>query len=392
MDVLHAGVITLLRSALNGETLKLPENFDWGKASDLLYNHHLTGLGMQGAALCGVPRTHPAITQMTALFCQTLQTSRLQMQKLQEVFALFEANGIEYLPVKGSVIKPLYPRMEYRIMGDADILIHPEQYPLIRTLLPSLGLKEKDNSDYEYTWESPVLTLELHRHLISKRFANYYAYYEDSWQYAQKCDQGSGYRLTPEAHFVYFFVHFAKHYMAGTICAKDLCDIQVWRKAHPNMDEAYILNQMKSLQLTDFYHNILALLDNWFYGAPATEASELITQSAFQGGVYAELNKSAADNMMQRHSNDADSLFQKKLKWFLHTLFPSTSTLSYAHPILTKLPILLPVFWVVQWFKAIFQNRNKLKRGLIVMNMSQNNLVEYNTHMDKVGLGACRQR
>lgn len=392
MDALHAGVITLLRSALNGEARKLPENFDWGKASDLLYNHHLTGLGIQGAVLCGVPRTHPAVTQMTALFCQSLQTSRLQMQKLQEVFALFEANGIDYLPVKGSVIKPLYPRMEYRVMGDADILIRPEQYPLIQSLLPSLGLQEKDNSDYEYTWECPALTLELHRYLVSTHFMNYFDYYKDSWRHARKCDQGFGYRLTPEAHFVYFFVHFAKHYLNGTICAKDLCDFHIWRKAHPNMDENYILSQLQILQLADFYHNIMDLLDNWFNGAPATEASELITRSAFQGGIYAEYNQSAADNIMQRHSNETDSLFQKKLKWFLHTLFPSRQTLSYAYPILTKIPILLPVFWVIRWFKAIFQDRDKLKRGLIVMNMDENNLAEYNTHMDKVGLGACRQR
>lgn len=391
MDALYTGVVTLLRSALHAEALKLPEDFDWNKAADLLYQHHLTGLGIQGAVLCGVPRTHPAVAKMTALFCQTLKTSRLQMQKLDEVFALFEANGIEYLPVKGSVIKPLYPRMEYRIMGDADILIRPEQYPLIQSLLPALGLKETDNCDYEYTWECPALTLELHRYLVSTHFTDYFAYYEDSWQYARKCDQGSGYRLTPEAHFVYFFVHFAKHYLNGSICAKDLCDFHVWRKAHPNMDEAYILSQIENLKLTDFYHNILALLDNWFYDAPATEASELITRAAFQGGVSTDFNQSAADNVMQRHSDETDSLFKKKFKWFLNALFPSCSTLSYAHPILKKAPFLLPIFWVIRWFRAVFQDRDKLKRGMIVMNMDERNLSEYATHINAVGLGDCQQ-
>lgn len=392
MDELHAGVVALLRSALNGETLALPESFDLSKASELLYTHHLTGLGMQGAISCGVSRKHPAVTQMTAQFCQTLQSSRLQMQKLQEVFALFEANGIEYLPVKGSVIKPLYPRMEYRIMGDADILIRQDQYPLIQSLLPSLGLQEKDNSDYEHTWECPALTLELHRYLVSSHFLNYFDYYKDSWQYARKCDQGCGYRLTPEAHMVYFVVHFAKHYFAGTICAKDICDFYVWRKAHPDLDEEYILSQMRILQLADFYKNILALLDNWFNGGPATEASELITRAAFQGGVYEELNQSAANNFMQRHSDQNDSLLRKKLKWFQNKLFPPRSTLMYAYPALEKYPILLPTIWVIRWFHAIFRNRNKLKRGVIVMNMKGDDFAEYNTHLDKVGLGNCQQR
>lgn len=391
MDTLHLGVVTLLRSALNGERYDLPKDFDWDKAVDLLYRHHLTGLGIQGASLCGTSRTHPAITKMTMLFCQTLKTSRLQMQKLNEVLSLFEANGIEYLPVKGCVIKPLYPRMEYRMMGDADILIHPEQYPLIQSLLPTVGMQEKDNSDYEYTWECPELTLELHRYLVSTHFTNYFSYYKDSWQYARKCEQGYGYRLTPEAHFVYFFVHFAKHYLNGSICAKDICDFYIWRKEHPDMDKAYIMQQMKILNLTDFYHNILSLLDNWFTGAPATEATELITRSAFQGNVCADYNKSAADNVLRRHSDNADSLSQKKIKWFIKSLFPSCNTLSYTYPILEKAPVLLPAFWVVRWWNALFQDRDKLRRGMTVMHIDESHLSEYERHMDKVGLGDCQQ-
>lgn len=391
METLYKGVITLLRSALNGEMLKLPEELDLKKAADLLYQHHLTGLGLHGANLCGVSRTHPAVVQMTMLFCQTLQTSRLQMQKLEEVFRLFEENNIDYLPVKGSIIKAHYPKMEYRIMGDADILIHEEQYPLIRALLPSLGLEEKENCDYEYSWECPALTLELHRYLVSTHFTDYFAYYEDSWRDAQKCDEGCGYRLTPEAHFVYFVVHFAKHYLNGSICAKDICDFYVWRKAYPDMDEAYILRQMEILRLTDFYNNILALLDNWFCDGPATEATELITRSAFQGSVHAEANRSAADNVMQRHAKGTDSLWKKKFKWFVNAMFPSCKTLSYAHPVLKKFPLLLPVFWVARWFQAAFRDRDKLKRGMIVMNMDEKNLKEYTTHLDTVGLGDCEQ-
>ena len=68
MDPVYAGIVTLLRSALNAESLKLPEDFDWDKAANLLFQHHLTGLGIQGAILCGVPRTHPTIAKMTLQF------------------------------------------------------------------------------------------------------------------------------------------------------------------------------------------------------------------------------------------------------------------------------------------------------------------------------------
>lgn len=386
MDSQHRGVITLLRCALNGEKLPLPDNFCWQEAADTLYTHHLTALGIQGAALCGVPRNHPVITKMTMTFCSLLKTSRDQWKKLEEVYRLFDANGIDYLPVKGAVIKSHYPRPEYRMMGDADILIRPEQYSKIKELLPSLGLRELDNSDYEYTWESPELTLELHRHLVSQHFHNYFAYYEDSWRFARKNETGSGFHISPEDHMVYFVAHFSKHYFRSTICAKDICDFQVWRKSYPDMDEEYILQELKKLRLERFYRNVLDLLDHWFSGAPATEAVELITRSAFQGGIHQDFNQSVADKAMQQSGEKATSLFSKKVKWFCSAVFPSRKTLAYRYPVLQKAGILLPVFWVARWFNAVFCNRNRLRRGVLVASLDAQEATAYDAHMAMVGL------
>lgn len=386
MDVQHTGIVTLLRSALKNESLILPENFQWDDAVQTLNAHHLTGLAIQGATLCGVPRTHPALTRMMALFCGSLQTSRNQRQKLREVFDLFEANGIAYMPVKGAVLQSLYSQPEYRTMGDADILFHQEQYPLICKLLPTLGLTEKEDSDYEQTWSCPALLLELHRCLVSSRFSDYYDYYSDSWRLAQKNDTGSGYHLSAEEHFIYLVVHFAKHYRTGTICAKDICDFYVWRNAYPDMDEAYILRILSGMRLVDFYRNILDLLGNWFDGAKATAATELITRSAFRGGVHKEFNRSAAEDLLRSRSKENDALIVKKLHWFFHAIFPSYTTMCFRYPIVKKCPVLLPVFWVVCWFDALFRDRDKLRRGMIVIKTDSSDISEYDEHMMTVGL------
>ncbi len=392
MDTQNLGVVTILRSALKGEALTLPENFDWSKATHTLYSHNLAGLGLQGALLCGVPRNHPAVVNLTATFCNDLRTSRSQMQKLQAVFDLFDANGIDYLPVKGSQIKLLYPRPEYRIMFDADILIRQEQYPLIQSVLPAIGMQEAEDSDYEHTWESPELTLELHRYLVSTHFRSYFPYYRDSWRFAEKNETGSGYHLTPEDHFIYLVVHFAKHYANGTICAKDICDFYVWRNAYPQMNEEYLLGELEKLRLAEFYRNILALLDTWFEGKAATKAVELITHTAFQGGIFEAYNLSAANHVVHRHSNEGDTLTVKKAKWFFHALFPSRAILSYRYPILKRCAILLPFFWAVRWFHALFHDRDKFRRGMLVMGMNDNTLSQYGTHMNAVGLDSFRHR
>ena len=115
------------------------------EGSKLLFKHHLIGLGMQGAMLCGVPRSNPALTGMFALFCQGVQQSRNQDRKLAEVYALFEKHGVAYMPVKGAEIRKYYPRPEYRVMGDADVLIHQEQYSLIQQILSGIGMNESED-------------------------------------------------------------------------------------------------------------------------------------------------------------------------------------------------------------------------------------------------------
>jgi len=386
MDTQQLGIITLLRSALNGESLTLPEDFDWSKASKVLYAHHLTGLALHGAALCGVPRSHPAIVQMTASFCKGLKESRDQMKALQEILDLFDAHGIDYMPVKGAVLKGLYPRPEYRIMVDADVLIRLEQYPKIRQLLLDARMNEDVETDYELTWVSPALRLELHSRLVPEFLGAHSVYYSESWRFAQKDKSGSGYHLSPEDHFIYLLEHFSKHYLTATICAKDICDFHVWRKAHPDMDEAYIRAELEKLQLVKFYDSVLELLDAWFAGKNATQAAELITQTAFCGGVFEEYNESAAKGMMKRYSNEGDSLLTQKLKWFLNAMFPAYHRMTYHYPVLKKCPVLLPVFWVVHWFVALFRDRDKIKRGLVVMKMDESSHSQYRDHMQTVGL------
>lgn len=386
MNTLHAGIITLMRSALNGESLTLPEDFDWNKASKLIYEHHLTGLAVSGASLCGVPRSHPAVVGLTAAFCKDLQVSRGQMKAIGEVFALFDANGIHYMPIKGAVIKALYPRPEYRIMGDADVFIRMEQYPKIRELLTGLGMKELYDSEYEIVWESPSLKLELHCGAVFPKLKKYYNYYGDGWRFARKDETGSGYHLSAEDHYVYFLVHFAKHYLLGTICAKDICDFWVWKRSHPDMDEAYILRELDCLELRRFHQNVLEVLDCWFGGKPANETVERITDTVFSGGVSGEYNESSAKGAMERYSNTDDSLVGKKIKWFFNAVFPDAARLSHKYAALKKWPVLLPVFWVAHWFSALFVERDRIKRGMIIMKLDSQGYNQYSDHLIDVGL------
>lgn len=390
MDSQLFGIVTLLRSALKNEALTLPEDFDWSTAANILYEHHLVGMAIRGAARCGVPRSHPSLRQLTALFCKDVAASRLQMQQLATVYSLFQEHGIAYMPVKGAVLKPLYPQSELRIMGDADILIRQEQYLAIRELLSSLGLQEDEESDHELIWRGGDFKLELHKHLIPSYNKDYYAYYGDGWQLARQDGQSSAYHLSPEDHFIYLLVHFAKHYRDGSISAKNVCDFWVYRKAYPHMDEAYLTAELQKLKLLDFYRNILDLLDTWFEGAAPTRAVEILTQTAFRGGIYT-FEESQLTGSVIKLTKETASLSGSKYKWLRRKLFPPINTLAQSYHILRKYPVLLPFIWILRWFDEFLLRRGQVKRVLAasreVMHMDTDRIADYEEQLRSVGLG-----
>ena len=69
MDHQTQGILTLLRGALTGEKLTLPEDFDWASASTTFYQHQMVALAVRGAPRCGVSVSHPELKRLMALFC-----------------------------------------------------------------------------------------------------------------------------------------------------------------------------------------------------------------------------------------------------------------------------------------------------------------------------------
>lgn len=389
MDSQELGIVTLLRSALKDEALVLPVDFNWRDATDILYKHYLVAMALRGATRCGVPRTEPAIRNLTAQFCREVAKSRQQTKMLHAIYAVFQERGIAYMPVKGAILRDLYPQRELRAMGDADILIQKKQYPVVQDIMLSFGMQKEVESDHEYIWFNSELKVELHKHLIPSYNKDYYAYYGDGWQLAQKDEHSSAHSLSPEDHFIFLLVHFAKHYRDGMISAKNICDFWVYRKAFPKMDDAYLSAELQKLKLLDFYHNILDLLNTWFEGAPPTEAVEILTKTTFQGGIYMPEDSAMAVSVIKLKRENV-SLSGSKFRMLLRMLAPPASTLSRRYPILIKAPILLPFFWVKRGFDLLFLDPLRRKRGIArsqkLMHMTDGRITDYENSLRAVGL------
>ena len=165
-DILQQGILRLLYSAVTGEIQTLPEGFDLAQAMPIIKAHQIGNLVYYGAANCGIDTKLPVMQELFSVTYKCMLINERQRAELKRLTDAFDANGIHYMPIKGILMKELYPKSDMRIMGDADILIKVEQYDRIVPIVEALGYHFVVETDHELVWENPGLHLELHKRLI----------------------------------------------------------------------------------------------------------------------------------------------------------------------------------------------------------------------------------
>lgn len=359
MDGLQKGILALIKAGITGESCPLPEDFSLEEAVKPLHRHQLSSLGYQGAVTCGLNRETPTMTVLLHQYFTVLLRSERQQAAIEALFAQLDALQIDYLPLKGTNMKALYPKPELRSMSDADVLIRLEQYPKIQPLADKLGYQQVGESNHEIIWHKPELHLELHKMLIPSYNPDYYAYFGDGWNLARK-GEGTRYHMDPEDAYVYQFTHFAKHYRDGGIGVRHVVDLWVFRRSYPELSESRLRSALEKLQLLEFYENISRLTDAWFAGGELDEKLQFMTDYLFDSGSFGKWeNHVLAQNVRNRAT--AGSARGGRILTVTRLLFPNLEAMAGQFSVLKKLPWLLPVFWPVRWVRAVLFRRNNIR-------------------------------
>lgn len=358
MNTLQLGVITLIRSALTQRTYPLPEDFHIEDAVSVIRRHQIMSLCYEGAALCGIPTDTPFMQKLFQRYCASTLQSMRQGRAVEKLLQAFESSGIDYIPLKGSRMRPLYPKPELRVMGDADILIRLEQYERIVPIVEELGYQPYSQTDHDHSWESKDLFLELHHRLLDREEAAYTAVYADGWKMAKRCT-GTRWEMSLEDEWLYMFGHFTKHYASG-IGIRHVTDLWMFLQAYPNMDTAYIHKQLSKLKFGEFYNNVLALIYVWFQDAQTTEITEFMTNYVFSCGSWGTDD----DKMMSQLAHDAEHkipLPVQFLKQVWQFFFPPRARLEKTFPVLKEHGWLYPFLALIRPFIRLFGDRGAVK-------------------------------
>ncbi len=387
MDTMQWGVVTLLKSAITQQRCALPAEFDLDAACTAVQRHHMAPLLYEGAVVCGISPQLPVMRQMFHSVCKALLISEGQMRQIHRICAAFDANSIDYMPLKGSNMKALYPRAELRTMGDADVLIRMEQYDRVVPIMEELGFCAGVESDHELHWHHKELFLELHKRLIPSYNKDFYAYFGEGWKLASQ-QTGTRYAMTIEDEMVYLFTHFAKHYRDGGIGCRHLVDLWVFLRAHPELDEETVKERLDLLQLRTFYENIRQVMGVWFEGEPSDEKTDYITEFIFSSGSWGRKETHVMSDAVRNSGGSSGRHARMSYLWRL--LFPGAKTLQYKYTILKKAPWMLPLVWVYRLFYKLLSRKERRtikdqKRNLQMR--SAENIQSRQQALEYVGLG-----
>ncbi len=349
-------VLSLIKCGIYGGKPCLPEDFNIQPIYSLAKQHQIMGVLLYGLLAAGFDIGMPEIKPLYAGALAETIFHEKQQAEISRIYDALNKSKISFMPLKGALLKGIYPRPELRVMSDVDILIRTEEYGLISPVMTALGFEEQYESDHEIVWKNAGLTVEFHKHLIPSYNSDYHGYFKDVWDKAVPID---GYRFCLEKNdeFIYNFTHLAKHYRDGGIGFKHYIDIQLMlEKYDPNLE--YVRSELGKLHLERFLDNVLKTLDFWFGEGEYTDTVGIILKHTFLGGAYG----SAGDQLTGRVVRNAERS-HSRMRAITDMVFPSAKVLKPTYKYLEKFPVLLPIAWISRWANALFLQPGRLKRG-----------------------------
>ncbi len=342
-------LFAMLRSAVRGNALTqeernlyntelLPELFSVAKQHDLA---HLIVLALKQNSL---------IKENTALENEIARAAyryELINCELGRACAVLESAQIDFIPLKGSVIRRYYPEPWMRTSGDIDILVRQEDLEnAVSHLLKELEYADNGRGTHDVQLVSKNGThIELHFDLLEEgRALKSYDILKNIWDFASVL-KGSEHHLelTPEMFYFYHIAHMAKHFEEGGCGIRPFIDLWLLESI-PGICKDKRDELLDRSGLAEFAKSSRRLCMLWFEGAEEDELSLTMQDYILNGGVYGT-------------SENRVAVAQKKkggrFGYILSRMFIPYVRLKRYYPILEKHKWLTPVMQVRRWFMLL---------------------------------------
>lgn len=296
----------------------------------------------------------------------------------ESVSELFEENKLPYMPLKGTVIRNMYPQGWMRTSCDIDVLVHDGDFENAVELLKKNGYTANEAvTKHDITFDTPNgIKLELHYDLIEKEHISLPTeVLKTAWEHSCVTD-GKKYEYVMSDGMMSFYhiSHMAKHFVEGGCGVKPLLDLYVIKKSgHYDCDETRKL--LKDGGLDTFAEKAIKLCEAWFSDGGLDETTKIMQDYILSGGVSGTVTTQYVTQQKKQGG---------KKKYILSRIFIPYNDMKRRYPTLEKHKILLPFCHVHRWFSLLFGKNKETRKDY--MNLSNKKTQAFDTLMKDLKL------
>ena len=284
-----------------------------------------------------------------------------QEYEFQQICAVFQQSKIPFIPLKGAVIRALYPQPWMRTSCDIDILVKEEDLPkAIDALTTKLNYQSgnKNNHDVSLFAESGV-HLELHYKLGDSNQV-WDGVLAKVWDYAT-AEEGVRFALTQEMFYFYHIAHMAGHFKCGGCGVRAFLDLFLLRK-YLSYNADVLADLLQQGGLTAFNEAVCALSEYWFGSGEETPLTLQLNDFILNAGMYGDVKNRVEITKVKKGS---------RWKALSSRIFLPYNQLKFQYPVLQKHKILVPFYQVKRWFRLLNKDRRKQSVRELKMTMDE---------------------
>lgn len=286
-----------------------------------------------------------------------------------------EQMGIWYMPLKGIILKNMYPRLGMRQMADVDILFDKKYQRVIKDLMVERGYEAKyyGKTNHDIYMKKPFYNFEFHRELFGpKSKESWILYYENIKDRLKKNEENNyGYYFSDEDFYIYMIMHTYKHFSDSGTGIRSLMDIYVYiENKGKQLDWNYINHELEFLEVAEF-EKLSKTLSYKIFATPEhfseidlSKEEESMLEYMETSGTYGT-KKNQVQKKLEEIQQDSKPITRKtKFKFYINRIFPDMEWYKHYQPFCYKHRWATPFFWVYRVIRAVLFRRDNIRRDI----------------------------
>ena len=273
---------------------------------------------------------------------------------------------IRYLPLKGILLKQIYPSPYLREMTDIDILFDdsPEK---VKSVMQQSGYTctQYDKANHDVYQKAHFFCIEMHRDLVDGSLFPVLHQYFDQLSYTFADNSSYRMQMTREQMYLHLIAHAYVHDSLAGTGLRTLLDIHLYLSAYSDrMDMDSIHRELESVGLCKYESSLRNLSQKLLQYDRMTDKEKTLLDAYIFAGKYGNQDR-FIHNRMERIMHETDK--PSKLKYIIKRLSYYQRNINNSS-FYTKHPRLAPLLYLSRPVKAVLTRPKSVLKEIKQLN------------------------